>query len=86
MRVIAIEEHFRSPGITDATGAGDWAEALRKLGPQALRHGSAVLNKLGDLGAGRLADMDVAGIDVQVISHTYPSVEPPTSRVSRRST
>jgi predicted TIM-barrel fold metal-dependent hydrolase len=37
--------------------------------------GSGVLRKLDDLGAERLADMDAAGIDMQILSHTYPSVE-----------
>ena len=75
MRTIAIEEHFRTPGIKAATSSGEWANTLRRLGPQALRHGSEVLRKLDDLGAERLADMDAAGIDMQVLSHTYPSVE-----------
>ncbi|HET8999569.1 MAG TPA: amidohydrolase family protein [bacterium] len=75
MRTIAIEEHFRTPGIKAATSSGEWSNTLRRLGPQALRHGSEVLRKLDDLGAERLADMDAAGIDMQILSHTYPSVE-----------
>jgi predicted TIM-barrel fold metal-dependent hydrolase len=73
--VIAIEEHFRNPAITAATSSSPWSQALRELGQRGLRHGSPVLQKLDDLGTGRLADMDAAGIDVQVLSHTQPGVE-----------
>lgn len=75
MRVIAIEEHFRSPGIAEATSQSEYSRTLRDLGQRGLRLGSGVLEKLGDLGTDRLAAMDAAGIDVQVLSHSVPSVE-----------
>jgi predicted TIM-barrel fold metal-dependent hydrolase len=75
MRVIAIEEHFRSPGIAEATSQSEYSRTLRDLGQRGLRLGSGVLDKLGDLGADRLAAMDAAGIDMQVLSHSVPSVE-----------
>ena len=59
MRVIAIEEHFTTEDLIIAEGAGGG-------GPTA---------KLLDLGAGRIADMDAAGVDVQVISTRAPSVQ-----------
>lgn len=34
-----------------------------------------VLNKLLDLGEGRIADMDASGIDVQLLMHTAPGVQ-----------
>jgi 5-carboxyvanillate decarboxylase len=34
-----------------------------------------VLNRLLDLGAGRIADMDASGIDVQLLLHTAPGVQ-----------
>ncbi|MGO8946071.1 MAG: amidohydrolase family protein [Ktedonobacterales bacterium] len=66
MRTIAIEEHFLSTGF---------AEVMRRQAPSQ-RGGSndAYMaqreGKLADLGEIRLQDMDAAGIDLQVISHT----------------
>ena len=37
--------------------------------------GSEILGRLDELGSQRLADMDRAGIDVQVLSHTLPATE-----------
>jgi uncharacterized protein len=66
MRVIAIEEHFWTPEIAEAIGA------LRNPGAGT---GSPLHADLADLGERRLAAMDAAGIDVQVISHTTPGVQ-----------
>ena len=59
MRTITLEEHFVTESFLRATGAyGNatpaWLEALQP--------------KLLDLGAGRIAAMDDAGIDLQVLS------------------
>ena len=60
MRTITIEEHFATP---------DFVKSYRGPGnPQAV-------TKLADLGQGRIADMDAAGIDVQVLSLNAPGVE-----------
>jgi len=75
VRVIAIEEHFSAPGIKEATKSGEWASRLRALGEQGLRLGTRVVERLEDLDAGRLAAMDMAGIDLQVLSQTQPGVE-----------
>src|ERR1700759_3607552 len=65
MRVITLEEHFWTDALTDAlTEANRSALAMPRLG--------ALAADLRDLGSRRLADMDAAGIDVQVLS-----VEPP---------
>ncbi|HEX2284340.1 MAG TPA: amidohydrolase family protein, partial [Mycobacterium sp.] len=66
MRVIAIEEHYAHPALQSPEALGN----LRKH-PQLAR----IQDKLEDVGAGRIADMDVAGIDVQVLSHTVPGAE-----------
>ncbi len=59
MKTIAIEEHFAVPtlrpeGTASAGAAGQFMADVNK--------------KLLDLGDGRLADMDAAGIDLQVLS------------------
>jgi predicted TIM-barrel fold metal-dependent hydrolase len=66
MRVIALEEHFWTPAIAEAIGT------LRNplAGPD-----SPLGANLADLGERRLAAMDAAGIDLQVISHTTPGVQ-----------
>jgi predicted TIM-barrel fold metal-dependent hydrolase len=53
MRTITLEEHFLTQSFIRATGAPRFAD----LQP-----------KLLDLAAGRIADMDQAGIDLQVLS------------------
>jgi predicted TIM-barrel fold metal-dependent hydrolase len=75
VRVIALEEHFTAPGIREATAGGEWARRIRELGDRGLRLGTQVVDRLAELDENRLAAMDAAGIDVQVLSQTQPSVE-----------
>ncbi|HEX6348622.1 MAG TPA: amidohydrolase family protein [Candidatus Dormibacteraeota bacterium] len=75
MRVIALEEHFAAPGISKATAEGEWAARVRELGDRGLRLGTQVIDRLADLDEGRLAAMDAAAIDLQVLSQTQPGVE-----------
>jgi predicted TIM-barrel fold metal-dependent hydrolase len=60
MRVIAIEEHFWSRDF-----AGNFSGPRAERSPDLMR-------LLEDYAVLRLADMDAAGIDVQVISHAPP--------------
>ena len=64
MRTIALEEHFWAPMLAAPPGTG----VLSLLGD----HLDAPLR---DLGEGRLAGMDEAGIDIQVISHNAPAAQ-----------
>ncbi len=64
MRTIALEEHFWTPALASPPGAG----VLALLGED-------LDAPLRDLGEGRLAAMDAAGIDVQVISHNAPAAQ-----------
>ncbi len=64
MRVIAIEEHFSTAAIRAAAGPHE------RRGPSA-----GLLSRLDDLGEHRLADMDAAGIDVQVLSVNAPATQ-----------
>lgn len=61
MRIVALEEHY----ATDALLAFNGDHEL----PQ------PILDNLLDVGAARLADMDAAGIDVQVLSALAPATQ-----------
>lgn len=70
MRTITLEEHFASPAYMDGPG-----RALRET---ARLPGSAIAGmpeKLCDVDKGRIAAMDAAGIDMQVLSLAFPGVE-----------
>ena len=65
MRTIALEEHFWTPELAAQPGTGVLA-----------RRGGAELDAaLRDVGDERIADMDAAGIDVQVLSHAQPAAQ-----------
>ncbi len=75
MRTIALEEHFWTPALAAPPGTGVLALLGGDLDAQ-----------LRDLGEGRLAGMDSAGIDVQVISHNAPAAQHlPTGEALARS-
>lgn len=59
MKVIAIEEHYARRADLEGRGG---------LPPE-------VAERLCDLGEGRIAEMDAAGIDVQVVSLTAPGAQ-----------
>jgi uncharacterized protein len=61
MRTITLEEHVSTSAFLQAVDA----HSQRDLANEYMRR---VREKLVDLGAGRLADMDAAGIDMQVLS------------------
>jgi predicted TIM-barrel fold metal-dependent hydrolase len=62
-RVIALEEHFWIPALRDRF---EGYHRPRAHQPQA---------KLDDLGNMRIADMNAAGVDVQVLSHVQPGTQ-----------
>ncbi len=60
--VVALEEHYYDPELADTfDGSEGRAGEIRR--------------RLNDLGELRLAEMDTAGIDVQVLSHAAPSAQ-----------
>ena len=70
MRTITLEEHFASPGFFEGPGREFKERALQSSGRDAEFFG-----RLADVGAKRLAEMDAAGIDMQVLSLQYPGTE-----------
>ena len=67
MRTITLEEHFATPEFLKATAQLQSAARVDFVRP--------VESKLLDLGQGRIADMDAAGIDVQVLSLTWAGLD-----------
>src|SRR5262245_6648014 len=77
MRIVALEEHFALAGFGGRVAAPPRPElSADESLPAVVR---AIEDKIMDLGAGRLADMDRAGISMQVLSkagnHVTPSAD-----------
>jgi predicted TIM-barrel fold metal-dependent hydrolase len=70
MRYITIEEHFASPAFLAGPGR-EFMERFRNSGAR----GARLIEQLQDVGSKRIAEMDAAGIDMQVISLNAPGVE-----------
>jgi predicted TIM-barrel fold metal-dependent hydrolase len=70
MRTITLEEHFASPAFFAGPG-----EQLKERASNFGDRAQHLFEQLRDLGDKRLAEMDKAGIDVQVLSLTAPGVE-----------
>lgn len=70
MRIIAVEEHFITPAFVAGPGRVS-TERFRTGRPG----GAAIVEKLFELGDSRIAEMDAAGVDMQVLSLNSPGVE-----------
>src|SRR5258708_26414137 len=62
-QVIALEEHYFDAEVRAHVGGLDATNAPR------------IVERLDDLGALRLKEIDEAGIDIQVLSHANPSLQ-----------
>jgi uncharacterized protein len=71
MRTITLEEHFATPAFLDGPGR-DFKEQAEKFNNARAKK---LIPELCDLGDKRIAAMDAAGIDVQIVSITAPGVE-----------
>jgi uncharacterized protein len=76
LRTITLEEHYATAAFLDGPGRQlrDQAQAARDHPLVAARF-TRIVEQLCDLDQRRLADMDAAGIDLQVLSLTAPGVE-----------
>lgn len=76
MRTMTLEEHCTVPAFMKDPGhqLQEQAKAMRDH-PQLAAGLAGLIERLGDLDALRIADMDAAGIDMQVLSLTSPGVE-----------
>jgi hypothetical protein len=81
MRLITLEEHYRAPMIREASAEDGFEQRMDVSADTPV---GRRLGKLDDIGAGRLADMDADGVDLQVLSHTVPATEqfPPEQAVA----
>ena len=72
MRTITLEEHYAMPGFFNGPGL----ELKNRAGDGRRAAYANLIERLCDsIGAKRLAEMDAAGIDMQVLSLTSPGVE-----------
>ena len=69
MRTITLEEHCLTPELREALG-----EQIHPYYP-VHRWPAALEAKLSDIGEGRIAEMDAAGLDMQVLSSVQPGLE-----------
>lgn len=72
MKIIAIEEHWNTSGIRDAldrlpAGERDESVAFNRMGDNGAR--------LEDIGQGRIQAMDIAGIDIAILSVVTPATQ-----------
>jgi hypothetical protein len=70
MRTITLEEHFGIPDFLAGPGK-EFMGRIRDSGPR----GAKIYEQLKDIGDKRIADMDAANIDMQVLSLNSPGVE-----------
>jgi predicted TIM-barrel fold metal-dependent hydrolase len=70
LKTITLEEHFSFPRWLAGPGKG-FVERMRGMGAPGLK----ILDQLQDVGDRRIAEMDAAGIDMQVLSLNSPGVE-----------
>jgi predicted TIM-barrel fold metal-dependent hydrolase len=76
MRTITLEEHYATPAFMEGPGRQlkDQAQAVQAH-PQVAAGITQLVDRLCDLDDLRIAEMDAAGIDMQVLSLTSPGVE-----------
>ncbi len=69
MRTVTVEEHFAHPEFFEGPGR-EFKEQVRSGARSA-----KLFEQISDVGEKRLAEMDAAGIDLQLLSLQYPGTE-----------
>jgi predicted TIM-barrel fold metal-dependent hydrolase len=69
MRTIALEEHFTTPAFAAGPGKATMESMLKSAS------GAKLVAQLADIGDARVAEMDAAGLDMQLLSLNSPGVE-----------
>ncbi|MGD0005912.1 MAG: amidohydrolase family protein [Anaerolineaceae bacterium] len=76
MRTITLEEHYASPAYLEGPGSQLKQQAQEaRAHPRSGMDMARLVEQLCDLDQLRIADMDAAGIDMQVLSLNSPGVE-----------
>ncbi len=70
MRTVTVEEHFVSPGFLEGPGREFQKRPAHNRGAL-----DTLVERLTEVGDKRIAEMDAAGIDVQVLMLQYPGTE-----------
>jgi uncharacterized protein len=70
MRTIALEEHFATPAYLDGPD-----RRLKERAEQVGGRFATLVDQLVDIGDGRVAAMNAAGVDMQALSLTAPGIE-----------
>lgn len=73
MKIIAIEEHFTTPLYDKHVGGNDFRNFYLNTRSDQVGHDIVAENR--DVGAGRIAQMDRAGVDMQVLSFGSPGAQ-----------
>ena len=74
LRKIALEEHFFAPENTDPKGGFDPAAFANETGIE-VEYLTVAMKRIADFHGQRLEEMDVAGIDVAILSLNGPGIE-----------
>jgi predicted TIM-barrel fold metal-dependent hydrolase len=78
MKVIAFEEHYKLPAISEEqqkVAINSGIDLLKQAGYGGTGPQGEWPPGINDLGEGRIAAMDAAGVDVQILSHSVPGPE-----------
>ncbi len=76
LRTITLEEHYATAAYMEGPGKDlNAMSKAAKTNSQIPPHFANIADRLTDLGEGRIAEMNAAGIDLQVLSLTSPGTE-----------